>query len=463
VPADFDQRLVGRLFQVFGVIFVPVGLLAFVLAGLSPSRRMVVGVVFVGAVPLVGFLLCGLLWLILEWERRRCQREINIEHQAELAQLRAQAQRQRKAWEVELVTKQAEAQRLYDEQMQRWQAAVYAVQAEGQRQKTAWETDVAAKQADARRLYEEQVLRWQAVASPIQAAAERQEQAWQADLTERQAKAKQWYDEEIRRWQASVSVIEAERGKQETQWEADQAAKRAAAKQQYDEDMRRWQAAAGAIQAEKTRRRDAVLDLQRRMKAAEQHWTSVASDYRREFDTRKADVPRLRSNSNDVERRRAAELQERLSKAREAHFVAHLRQHLLRDAAISDIGSGRKRKLQAHGVNSAWDVSRDRIMRIKGFKAVLTENLIEWRRNVEATFIFKTGTAIAPDEMRALESTYELLREPIRQQLAALEMELEGLSEEAQKQLGQLTQQITTCLTQLAQAEADLAAIPKGL
>ena len=86
-----------------------------------------------------------------------------------------------------------------------------------------------------------------------------------------------------------------------------------------------------------------------------------------------------------------------------------------------------------------------------------------WRRNVEATFIFKTAGAIPPQEKQAFESKYEQLRQQVQSQMLACETQLKKISQDSENQLSKLTQEISACLTQLYQAEADLTVIPEGL
>jgi len=235
------------------------------------------------------------------------------------------------------------------------------------------------------------------------------------------------------------------------------------ARLRYDEAMAQWKVEILPYKQEATGRREAVPAAKSNLQRAEQQWKDAYDAAICQFEQKKADLLRLKSDFNDVEIQREAELKQMLARAREDQFAEHLSQHLVDVAAISDIGPARKRTLQENGVRTAWDVAEDRILRIPRFGPALTENLMEWRRNVEATFIFKTAKAIPLHEMQVFESKYDDNRKPIQRRLLAGANELRKISQDAEKRLGQLSQQIKACMTQLYRAEADLTVIPKGL
>jgi hypothetical protein len=421
VPVSSGQRLLAVSALVSGSLFI----LALPFAALvaSTSSRLGVAVVFLDMVLLVGFLLLGAFWLRLEWIRREIEQQLNEEYETELAQLRAEAKRKKREWEADLAAKQALAKRHYEQELKAWKAEVAANKAEGQRQHKQWQAQLAARQAEVQGKYEQERRRWQYVNDTIQAEGQRQKKEWEADLSVKQRDAQRQHEEELRSWQAIVS----------------------------------------AMQAEKVRRQQAAKDAEQRLTAAEHNWTTVASRFVKEYDRQNADLVRLKSDRNNNEVLREAEYKQILARARENQFAAHLSQELIVVAAISDIGPARKKTLQAHGVRTAMDIDEDRIMRIPGFKEALTANLMEWRRNVEARFIFKAAFAMSPQEKHAFEAKYEHLRQLVQRQIVAGETELKRISQDAEKQLSQLTQQIKTLLIQLHQAGADLTAIPKGL
>jgi len=249
----------------------------------------------------------------------------------------------------------------------------------------------------------------------------------------------------------------------------------------FDEAMAAWNVAVLAHRQEATRRREAEAIAKSNLQRAEQQWKAASEAAIRQFEKKKAELLPLK---NEADIRREAELRQMLAKVRESHLNAHLSKHLIRDAAIANIGEKTKINLSDSDIRTALDVGRiinaqNTIPRQfsfsiasqfpaapswpKGVGDVRKELLVEWYRNVEATFVFRTGQAVPPDEMRALESKYDNLRQLIQRQLDAGGRELQKISQDAENQLVRLGHQIKACMAQLYQAEADLTVIPKVL
>ena len=391
--------------KILGFTALGAGVLFMLLLPIAPlldaiNSRLVNAANVLKFFPLLVFLVLGALWLLLEWISRLDEQQLEAQMQL-----------------------RAEAIRHYDLEMNAWRAAVSAIEAECQKQDKQWQEALVAKQAEAQGRYDQEMRLWRNIGETILAESLRQKKEWETMLAERQRPAQREFDDMLQSWQAVVS----------------------------------------AMQAEKARRERVVKDAQQKVKAAEQNWTAVATRFANEYNNKEADLFRLTGDRKDNEIRKETEYKQMLAKAREPLLAAHLSQQLIEVAAISDIGPARKKTLQAHGVRTAWDVVEDRIWRILGFSTTLTANLMEWRRNVEATFIFKTAGAISPQEKQAFESKYEQLRQRIQTQMLACETQLKKISQDAENQLSKLTQEIMACLTELYQAEADLTVIPEGL
>jgi hypothetical protein len=76
-------------------------------------------------------------WLALEWMRRREENELNQAFMEELAQLRAEDQRQLERWKWQLAIDQSEAQRRFDVEQTRWKNAVEIIWSEAERRRQA--------------------------------------------------------------------------------------------------------------------------------------------------------------------------------------------------------------------------------------------------------------------------------------------------------------------------------------
>ena len=234
------------------------------------------------------------------------------------------------------------------------------------------------------------------------------------------------------------------------------------ARRKYDELLAKWNGDILPYKQEAIRRREAVhngkLDSQR----AEQQWSITSDAAISLFDRKKAELLALKDNYESVGHQREAELKQLLAKARENQLIMHLSQHLIQVAAIENVGDKLKQKLVDSGIRSALDIG-PYIRWPKGFGDARRSLVLQWRRNVEATFIFKTANAIAPHEMQVFESKYEHLSQLIQRQLVAGENELRKISQGAVTELNQLAEQIKSRMAHLLQMEAELTLIPKGL
>jgi hypothetical protein len=422
IPVRRSQRVLGGFALGSAGLFLLILPFAAVLA-VTIDRRLGPGALVLDSVPLLAAMLFGTLWQRLEWARRKKESHFNRAFEAELTQRRAEFKRRKIEWEAVRDAKLALAQRHYEQEMRVWRTAAASVRAEGQRQFKKWHEGIVARQAEAQGRY----------------------------------------DQEMQRWRSLVEAREIEAKRQEAEWEAEMKATLQRARQEHEAALRSWQSALSAMQNEKARRERAAVDAKRKADDAEQNWTAVANRFVNEYETQATCLHRLKGDIDRVEKRRESEYKQILASARERQFEIHLRQELIETAAISGIRGGRKKTLQMNGVRTAWDVDEDRILRIHGFGPVRTANLIEWRRNVEAAFVFKTSLAIPPQEKQAFESRYEQDRQLIKRQIVAGETKLRAVSQEAERQSVLLTQQIIALLAQLRQAEADMTVIPKGL
>jgi DNA-binding helix-hairpin-helix protein with protein kinase domain len=231
----------------------------------------------------------------------------------------------------------------------------------------------------------------------------------------------------------------------------------------YERAVASWNAAMVPYKQEAARRRESALAAKERVQHAEEQWKAASAAANRLFDQKKAELQTRRNEYNQLALQREGEWKQMQNNARQAQFVSHLSLHSIEVAAIPDIGPARKAALNAHGIRTALDVNEDRVRRIPRFGPALTANLMEWRRNVEATFIFKVSNAIPRQEIDAFEAKYDRLRGLIQRQLEDGENALRRISEDAVKHLHQLSQQIEACAVTLFQAEADLQPIPSGL
>jgi DNA-binding helix-hairpin-helix protein with protein kinase domain len=199
-----------------------------------------------------------------------------------------------------------------------------------------------------------------------------------------------------------------------------------------------------------------------RVEAAEQNWAAAAALHSAEYDRKKADLQVLRDRHHQLAKEYTTERQRLQANAREMQMKAFLQQRFINDHHIPGIGPTRKAALTSFGIETADDIERTRVEQVPGFGQKLTDRLIDWRRTMERRFVFHPSAGIPPQVQQALDSRYAQERQQIETKLLAGEQKLKSLSLCAEGELRQLYEHIRTCVRQLAQANADVAAIPSG-
>jgi len=133
----------------------------------------------------------------------------------------------------------------------------------------------------------------------------------------------------------------------------------------------------------------------------------------------------------------------------------HLESHHIAQASIDSIGDGRKLTLRSFGIETAWDVKRQAVLKVPGFGSVLTSKLMDWRHSVEKLFKFKPSIPTDPAEISKV-------RAEISQRRSAMETELQkGIGELETLKAAALVKRRSAAQYQAAylalkQAESDL-------
>lgn len=125
-------------------------------------------------------------------------------------------------------------------------------------------------------------------------------------------------------------------------------------------------------------------------------------------------------------------------------------------ASIPGVGPARTAALRSFGIETAADVTRNRVMQVRGFGESLTCAVVDWRQSCERQFQFNPAIAVSQSDRDAVRSKFAAKRSALERALAAGPSELQQLRQRAASQLTALTPQIRAAAQKLAQARADL-------
>ncbi len=206
---------------------------------------------------------------------------------------------------------------------------------------------------------------------------------------------------------------------------------------------------------ETQRRRDA---LQR----AKQEYDQIVERTKKEagpegFNARKAELAKIR---NELEKLPQLEKQE----VDNLHATAHERQKqnflgkcFIDGASIPGVGPSRMAALRSFGIETAADVTRNRVMQVHGFGVSLTRAVLDWKASCERRFTFNSAAAVSSSERNSVRAKYAARRVSLEQTLAAAPTHLQQFRQQAEAKFASLRPQLESAAKNLAQAQANLS------
>jgi DNA-binding helix-hairpin-helix protein with protein kinase domain len=191
---------------------------------------------------------------------------------------------------------------------------------------------------------------------------------------------------------------------------------------------------------------DSLFQLQRQ-------WPQQAGD--EPFQSKLAELNRLQNEHRGLPALRQKKLAELEANRWNAQLEKFLDRYRIDQARIPNIGPGRTATLQSFGIETAQDVRPLDILRIPGFGSGLTDNLMAWRRSIEAKFVYDPSRGIDPADVQALDRNLSIRREQIERALLAGGAELEKIKYQISIRRQAIYQQVEAAARAVAQAEAD--------
>jgi len=128
-------------------------------------------------------------------------------------------------------------------------------------------------------------------------------------------------------------------------------------------------------------------------------------------------------------------------------------------AKIAKIGSGRKATLASYGIETAADVTIQRLAGVPGFGPTLVASLMIWRASIERTFTFDASKQIHPQEIARLDQKFIPQRRDLENALRAGPARLTASREQIDTRRTRLRGELDVRAAAWAQARADLDAM----
>src|SRR5215813_1057038 len=142
--------------------------------------------------------------------------------------------------------------------------------------------------------------------------------------------------------------------------------------------------------------------------------------------------------------------------ARNDQFDEFLDKFEINHADIAGIGDNAIVKLYSHGVETAADITEERLGQIPGLIDSRVRRLLEWRQDLEQKFVFDPGRRVTPQSRIAVEKEIDSLRLRLEHELGGGAHYLRRVKQEIETNRRKLQPALAKARRELAQAEKDL-------
>ena len=134
----------------------------------------------------------------------------------------------------------------------------------------------------------------------------------------------------------------------------------------------------------------------------------------------------------------------------------YLERYFIEEAGIQNIGKKRALTLASYGIETAADISYDRIFSIPTFGRVLTQNLVDWRNSLEIRFQQYKPSLQDLKFLNSLDQKYARRRNELESSLVGGKSQLEHCRNTLVKKREQVRKEAEIAIKTLAQARADM-------
>lgn len=198
---------------------------------------------------------------------------------------------------------------------------------------------------------------------------------------------------------------------------------------------------------ERNKRKAALRDAEKKWEYIEKQWQALKSDS--DFNSI---CRNLRNAYNEYK-----ELANKHQDERKALLLkTYLDRFFIESAGISNIGKKRALVLASYGIETAADITYDRVSSIPGFGPVLTQNLVDWRKSLESRFQQYRPIPNDLAVLNAVDQKYARRRSELESKLNGGIAQLEHRRSALIQKREQVYKEATIAAKKLAQAQADM-------
>jgi len=205
--------------------------------------------------------------------------------------------------------------------------------------------------------------------------------------------------------------------------------------------------------AERHKRRSAVEE-------ARNEFNAIMGRYRKEcgperFATKKQELVRARDEYQRLPSSEKDEIEKLRTTASSRQKQQFLDRFFIDSADIPGVGAAKKAALRSFGIETAADVEQRKVMAVRGFGAVLTRAVVNWKKSCESRFVFNPLNAVSEADKNAVRNKIAAQKRAVEAALSAGAMDLQRLRQETSSRTKLLNPSLISAARKLAQAEAD--------
>ena len=205
---------------------------------------------------------------------------------------------------------------------------------------------------------------------------------------------------------------------------------------------------------ERQTRQMALTIVQQKYNTIYNQWLNEAGDVK--FLSIQKELTNLRSEYENLDTSYKKEYQKLQVNIQAQQRFRFLNRFFISDHNIPKIGPTRKATLASYGIETAADVSKQKIIRIKGFGQSYTNELLKWQTVLMRGFVFDPKRGIDPADISDLNRRFTIKQQQLEAGLLAGIERLNQACNGALHQRQQMQSVVLAAAKQVAQAKADL-------
>jgi len=203
------------------------------------------------------------------------------------------------------------------------------------------------------------------------------------------------------------------------------------------------------------RRKHELARRKSELERARQNISFVAKRHLQSFESKRQQLAEAKSSYVGLESSRDAEYSQLQSQAKERQLDDYLERCFISNSKIRGVGPSRLVALESYGIETAADIAYDRVKAVPGFGPTLTNEMVRWRKTMEAGFKYDPSKGVPASAVQALDMKYLQQRSQIESLLTNGAGELRKLVNVANSEVGRLDERLAQLELDVAQANLD--------